>query len=118
MGFFTAESAAPESVLDVLIGSWIFMFFGVMVFIGAMRSEETYGKPAKWWPLCFILIGIGIIMGLQKVISIRDTAYAATVFSRKITIAHYLAFFVPVLSVGLIFLYKNIRDKRQSQKIY
>jgi hypothetical protein len=122
LSFFNAEQSAPngcpQSAMDIVITSFLFTFFGLMMFIGSITYERSYGKPAKWWRYSTVPIALGAIFGLQRVVFLFDYIYANTVTSRKLQISHWLAFLVPVLSIAGIFLYKWLVKRNEERRAY
>ena len=105
-------------MLDIMIGSLVFAFFGVMMFIGAMRFQMTYDKEAKWWKWCFAPLGVSLIFGLQKVVFLTNYAYLQTVNTRKALFGHYLSFIIPVICVVAILLYNFLKKRGEERRVY
>jgi hypothetical protein len=118
MKFFTPENAAPTSMMDVMIPSLLFAFFGVMMFVGSVRYEMTYGKSVKWWWSCLIPLGLATIFGIQKVVWLQDPFYMQTVLTRKQQISHYGSLVIPVLCIAAIFLYRRRSQMATDRKVY
>lgn len=105
-------------MMDVMIAPLLFSFFGVMMFIGSVRFEMTYGKDVRWWWSCFIPLGVAVIFGLQKVAWIRDPFYATTVLTRKQQISHYGSLVIPILCIAAIFFYRYKVRAASERKVY
>ena len=122
LSFFDAnvssQNGSPQSVSDIVISSFIFAFFGVMMFIGSVRYEMTYDKEAKWWKWCFLLIGIGVLFGIQRIAFLTNFLYVNTVISKKLLYAHYLSLIVPILCGASIFLYKWRKQQTEEKRVY
>ena len=122
LSFFNAEQSSPfgspQSAMDIVISSFIFAFFGVMMFIGAIRFELTYDKVATWWKWCFLPLGIGVLLGIQKVAFLTSYGYINTVITKKLLWSHYLALMVPVLCIAAILLYKWLKQRNEERRVY
>jgi hypothetical protein len=118
MTFFQPDLASPESWLEVMISSLLCCFFGLMMFIGAIRYEDNYGKPATWWRWCFLPLALGLLFGIQKMWFLTDYIYGPTAFSRKLRIAHYLSFVIPLFSIAFVALWKRKASSRNEKSIY
>jgi hypothetical protein len=122
LSFFNAEQSSPfgspQSAMDIVISSFIFAFFGVMMFIGSVRYEQTYDKAATWWKWSFLPIGIGILLGIQKVAFLTSYGYVNTVLTKKLLWSHYLALIIPVLCVVSIILYKRMKQRTEERRVY
>ncbi len=122
LSFFNAEQGAPtgcpQSAMDIVITSFLCAFFGVILFIGSITYQRSYGKPAWWWWMSFVPISLGALFGLQRVVFLSNDFYASTVITRKLQISHWLALFVPLLSVAGIFLYKWMVQRNEQRRTY
>ncbi|MEI8282406.1 MAG: hypothetical protein WCG75_08380 [Armatimonadota bacterium] len=122
LSFFNAEQGAPsgcpQSAMDIVITSFLFAFFGVMMFIGSITYERSYGKQAWWWWTSSIPIAIGALFGLQRVVFLFNDFYASTVTTRKLQICHWLSLFVPILCIAGIFLYKWKVKRNEERRTY
>jgi hypothetical protein len=114
MQFFTPDLQSPESLSELLVTPFLFSFFGVFMYIGAVRFEESYGKKVKWWKWCMLPLVIGLIFGIQRIVFLNDLFYANTVISRKLKIGHYLTFLVPFLSAAGILIHKKLQSREGS----
>lgn len=104
--------------MDVVIVSFLFAFFGIMMFIGSVRYEMTYDKVANWWKWSFAPLAIGVLLGIQKLSFLTSFAYANTVVSRKLLYSHYLAFLIPALCIAGIFLYRWLKLRGEGRRVY
>ncbi len=122
LSFFDADVSSPlgcpQSSLDIIISSFLFAFFGVMMFIAAVRYEKSYDKPATWWKLCFIPLGLAVIFGLQKIAFMNNYIYRNTIISNKLLYSHWLSFLVPVLAIVLINVYKWMSKRNEGRRVY
>lgn len=122
MSFFNPDIQSPlgcpQSVVDLIVAPLLFAFFGIMIFIGAVRFEATYDKEAKWWKTCFIPLGLALLLGLQKVIFLTDYGYRQTVVTRKLYFGHYGAFVIPVVCIVAILLYQRLQKAAHSRRVY
>lgn len=122
LSFFDADVSSPlgcpQSAMDIVISSFLFAFFGVMMFIGAVRYELTYDKVATWWKWSFVPLAIAIILGLQKVVFTFNFLYANTIISKKLLWSHWLSLLVPVFAVVSIFVYKWLKERNEGRRVY
>jgi ABC-type multidrug transport system permease subunit len=116
--FFEPNFASPESMMEIMISPMLFSFFGMMMFIGAIRYEETYGKPATWWKWCYVPLALGLLFGIQRMVFLQDIMYAQTTYSRKIRIAHYMSFLVPVVVTVAITFWHRLASKKKEKGVY
>ncbi len=89
-----------------------------MMFIGSVRYESTYAKEAKWWKLCFVPLGIAVLLGLQKVSFLRSIAYSQTVLSKKALYGHYITLIVPILCIAAIIFYVHRKKNLEARRVY
>jgi hypothetical protein len=122
LSFFNADlsspSGCPQNISDILIGPMLFAFFGVMMFIAAIRYEMSYDKKATWWKWCFAPIAIAILLGLQRVAFLQSFAYVQTVITRKLLYSHWISLFIPILCVASIYLYKWQQERNEGKRVY
>jgi hypothetical protein len=118
MSFFRPELASPDSFFEIFISPLLCAFFGLMMFIGAVRYEENYGKPAKWWVWCFLPIGLGVLFGIQRMMYMTDFFYIQTVYSRKLRIGHYLSLAIPLFALAIVFFGRKIMVNRKTRSTY
>ena len=122
LSFFNAEQSSPwgcpASAMDIVISSFLFAFFGIMMYIGSVRFELTYDKPAKWWRWSFAPLGVAVLLGIQKCVFLTSLFYANTVVSKKLLYSHYLSLLVPVLCVAAIFLHKWLKQRTEQRRVY
>lgn len=122
MSFFDPDISSPlgcpTSFVDIIISSLLFAFFGMMMYIGSIRYASTYGKEAKWWKLCFIPLGIAVLLGLQKVAFLSSIAYRQTVLSNKALYGHYITLIVPVLCIAAIIFFNYRKKNQEARRVY
>lgn len=105
-------------MMDIMISSFLFAFFGVMMFIGAVRYEMTYDKQAKWWKWCFLPLAVSLLFGIQKMVFLTNYAYLQTVNSRKALLGHYFSIIIPVLCIAGILLYNYLKKRNEERRVY
>ena len=122
LSFFNPDDSSPlgcpSSAMDIVISSFIFAFFGVMIFIGSVRYEQAYDTSAKWWKWSLLPIGVGVLLGIQRVAFLSSFLYANTVTTKKLLWSHYLALIVPLLCIASIFLYKWYKQRNEGRRVY
>ena len=122
LSFFDADFASPlgcpQSPWDIIITSLLFAFFGVMMFIGAIRYEMTYDKVATWWKWSFAPLAVAAVLGLQRVVFLFNFGYANTVINRKLQYCHWLALIIPLMCICSIILYKWLKHRNQERRVY
>jgi hypothetical protein len=104
--------------MDILISPLLFAFFGVMMFIGAIRYEQSYDKVATWWKWSFAPIAVAVLLGLQRVAFLTSFAYINTVITRKLLWSHWVSLFLPILCVASIILYRWMKTKNEDRRVY
>lgn len=101
------------------MGPLLFAFFGLMMFIGSVRYEMSYDKPAKWWKWSFAPLGLALVLGIQRFsFMFTSLIYANTVNSKKEMIAHWLGWLLPAICIAGIFVYNFMRSRSESRRVY
>lgn len=115
---FTPTEGSPQSLLEVLIGPFLFAFFGLMLAVGVIKQIQLLGRTPKWWIGALLPTLLAIFLGFQRFMYRFDTGYFSTISSRKLDWAHFLAFLGPlfclILTVALVFRQRKI----EAQKVY
>ena len=116
--FTVFPHGCPDGMIEVMLESLLFAFFGTMLFIGSARFEMTYDKPAKWWKWCFVPLGVALLFGIQRMYFLHDFLYLSTVSTRKQLWSHYLALIIPILCIGGIILFKSLKKRNVESRVY
>ncbi len=122
MSFFNPDiqspTGSPHSMIDIMIGPLLLVFFGLMLFIGSIRYEMTYDKVAKWWKWSFLPLGLALVLGIQRFTFIFSLFYAQTINSKKELIAHWMGWILPLLSIVGVLVYNHMRNRADSRRVY
>jgi hypothetical protein len=123
LSFFDAgvssPMGSPQNWTDIVVSPFLFAFFGVMIYIGSVRYEQTYDKNATWWKWCFAPMAVALLLGLQRLsFYVFDFAYLQTVVTNKQKYAHFLGLIVPLLCVVSIFLYRWLKQRNHGRRVY
>lgn len=93
--------ATPTGLTDVLVLPLILFVLGLGLWYGGLHYESrTEQKWLKW--TAFIPLGIGLLIGIQKVIVVSDYVYRQTLPNQKTMYGHYLAIVLPLTACVII----------------
>lgn len=107
----------PSSPLDVVILPGLAVFFGMLLYGLALR-QELLGNRVRWKWLPIAVLALGAIAGFgpfwNYIGSSSDAElYRGSIPGRKMLIAHYSAFLLPLLCIAGTLLYDLWRRRRQ-----
>lgn len=120
---FSGSMGAPDSISDVLLLPLLFTFFALAARISARIYWRNFGKRKRHWWYVYPLLALAIFFGadwMYKMFnpdSLTRMMYLGTLTSRKVLAAHYLSFFIPLLTTIGIVLYDRLEAKRISRMV-
>lgn len=118
MSFFKPSEGCPTSLVEVLVGPWLFAFFGLMIGMGVIRQFQQNGKLPTWWLGSFAPTILGMVLGIQRFSFRFDTLYFSSISSRKLDWAHFAAPIFPLASVVLVLILIKKQIGVESKKVY
>lgn len=116
---FSPGTGAPDSMMPVLLLPLLFTFFALAARISARAYWRNFGKRKPHWWYVYPLLALGLLFGFEKIFLLFNPfseldrhMYGQTLVERKVRIAHYLAFIVPLISLVGIVLYDRAEASR------
>jgi hypothetical protein len=113
MGYL-AMGEIPDSWYEVLLLPLIFSVFGVVMWIGSRNAELKTGKPRPWKWAAAIPFLIALYTGWDPIARVRDFMYREAIepLGKKMLMAHYAAFLVPVVALIALAVWHYMDVKR------
>ena len=118
MGFFSPDSEAPGSAIEVMMVPMFFLVIGIFLYAAANRYLEAEGKFPKWFPGVWVFLGFAVLFGLQRYIFTFDILYVQTLVTGRIRYSHYAGFFIPLLVTLGIIIREIVRKRTDSERLY
>ena len=115
---FSVPTEVPTDWSDIALIPVIAVFFGLLAyFIGEFGQAVRGGKV--WKGIGMGVLALGCLTGFRYFLamvsgSFEAVAYRESMFSRKLFIAHWAAFFLPVACLILAIVITVVRKKRAS----
>jgi hypothetical protein len=122
MNFFAIFSFTPSAgftnTMDVVLVPGLAAFFGLMLYIGGVRSQATYDKPNKLWIAALVVMIFGAIKGLERTWWLKDLIYRQTIDSGKGLIAHYVSLGLPLVMIAAMLFHRMISQRAMANRVY
>ena len=118
MNFFSPESEAPTSAIEIVMVPFFFLILGIFVYTAANRFRDNEGKNPKWLPVVWVSLGLAILFGLQRYAYMSDILYAQTLVTGRIRYSHHAGLFLPLLTTIIIVIREVVRKRNEAERLY
>ncbi|MFZ4508102.1 MAG: hypothetical protein ACOYON_10455 [Fimbriimonas sp.] len=114
----------PESWLDVLLLPGVLVFIGALIWIGTWLGDREFPSPNKWRWTALVPLGFAFYLGCQLMWAMhnpdtgffyRESMRQGARISRRLVLAHYAGFAIPLVALIVVFLWASVDKKRRSQ---
>lgn len=119
---------SPESWVDVFLLPGILVFLGAIIWIGSWLGDQDKPKANPWRWIAVIPLLFALVIGIQNLWAMHnpetgrfylETMRAGTRLSRRLLVAHYLTFILPLVSLIVIIIWNKVdRDRRSALEDY
>ena len=93
----------PITVNSILLLPALLIFFGVFVYGVAFGNGMRLGALPRYRWVGVALVAIATLVGARFVFLMRDAFYRAMLQGRKVELAHYVAFLIPLVLLLSVF---------------
>lgn len=120
---FSGAYGAPESMNEVLLLPLLFTFFAVAARVAARTYWRNFGRRKPHWWYVYPLLALALLFGAKWIYllfnpdSLDRTMYLQTLITRKVRVAHYVAFLLPLLTTIGIVLYDRAENERVRRQV-
>jgi hypothetical protein len=109
----TIAQLYPESMTDVILWPGIMLVVGLAIWYIGLRWEDDLGPGWFKW-LAVIPLVIGIYMGFEHFMNIRDPFYQAAIRpGGRMIYSHYAAFILPFLGLITVIVWYYVDRKNR-----
>ena len=118
---FTIPELPVTDIADIMLMPALAVFFGLLAYLLGEFNESLKGGTVWKW-VGGVILGLGALSGFRYFLamisgSFEGKLYQAQIFQRRVVYAHYAAFWLPLICLGIVIAISYWR-KKQRRLIY
>jgi hypothetical protein len=112
----------PESWTDIVMLPGILVFLGAMMWLGSWLGGLQKATMNPWRWIAVVPMAIGLIIGMRYMWEMynpdtgafyMESMRVGQKLSRRLLMAHYGAFFIPLVSILIVVLWDKLEIRRR-----